>query len=223
MMSASTCADVREIAPEFALALLDGTDRAAVIAHLDGCDECRAIVLEYREMVDAVMAAVPAADPAPGFAQRVLDRIGPQVVTMRARPARRLRPALAWVGAAAAAAALVLALVFTNTGSSSTGVAMRSGSLVDAAGIARGEAYLAGGSHPWLFMQVQLPSGGYATTSSYSCQLVLDDGRTVALGTFIARGGVGEWGGSVDVVVGHVVAAELRSTGGELLAEARLH
>jgi anti-sigma factor RsiW len=216
-----TCDHVRELAPEFALSLLDGTERAEVIEHLDECDECRSLVSDFREAVDALADAVPEADPAPGFVHRALNRIDSKPVARTPHPPRRNRPVLAWLGAAAAAAAIVFGLVFTGGGHSA--VAMRTGSLVDASGTARGDAYLAGGSHPWMFMRVQLSAGAYAPTTSYSCELVLDDGHTVVLGTFTAQSGAGEWGHSVDVAVDHVVAARLRGSGGELLAEAKLH
>ena len=38
------CEDVRELAPELALGLLTGEERAEALAHLEGCDGCRAEV-----------------------------------------------------------------------------------------------------------------------------------------------------------------------------------
>lgn len=220
-MIGPTCTHVRELAPEFALSLLHGSERAAIIEHLDGCDECRSLVSDFREAVDALAEAVADADPAPGFVDRVLNRIEPKPMVRTPHPPRRPRPVWAWLGAAAAAAAIVFGLVFTTGGHSA--FAMRTGSLVDASGASRGSAYLAGGSHPWMFMRVQLSAGPYAPSTTYSCELVLDDGHTVVLGTFTAQSGAGEWGHSVDVAVDHVVAARLRGAGGELLAEAKLH
>jgi hypothetical protein len=69
------CEDVRELAPELALGLLTGEERAEALAHLEGCDGCRAEVASLAVAADEVLLAAPAVEPPPGFADRVLDRI----------------------------------------------------------------------------------------------------------------------------------------------------
>jgi anti-sigma-K factor RskA len=108
------CAQVREIAPDVALGLLTGEERAAALAHLEGCEACRAEVASLAVAADEVLLAAPEATPPAGFDARVLAALATQreaaeregTASMPARRHRRRRRA--WVGAAAAA---VLALV----------------------------------------------------------------------------------------------------------------
>ena len=43
-MSPLSCPDVEELAPELALGTLPGDQRSAVLAHLDGCTDCRRLL-----------------------------------------------------------------------------------------------------------------------------------------------------------------------------------
>jgi anti-sigma-K factor RskA len=108
------CAQVREIAPDVALGLLTGEERAEALAHLEGCEACRAEVASLAVAADEVLLAAPEATPPAGFDTRVLAALATQreaaeregTASVPARRHRRRRRA--WVGAAAAA---VLALV----------------------------------------------------------------------------------------------------------------
>jgi len=84
------CDEVKDLGAEFALGLLDGADRAAVVAHLEGCRACRSQVALLAEAGEQMLLVAPSAEPPPGFEQRVLDRLGPQGV--RPRPMSRLGP-----------------------------------------------------------------------------------------------------------------------------------
>jgi hypothetical protein len=83
------CDEVEDLGPEFALGLLDGAERAAVVAHLEGCRACRSQVALLAEAGEQMLLVAPSAEPPPGFEQRVLDRLGPHGV--RARPGSRFR------------------------------------------------------------------------------------------------------------------------------------
>jgi len=80
------CDDVHDQAEEFALGLLDGAERAAVVAHLEGCRACGARVAVLAEAGEQMLLVAPAVEPPAGFEQRVLDRLGPEHL----RPRRRL-------------------------------------------------------------------------------------------------------------------------------------
>ena len=124
MTERTSCEHVREVAPDVALGLLTGEERAEALDHLEGCEACRAEVASLAVTADEALLASPEADPPPGFADRVLARLAseraagdvlpdvsgvPQAagvgpVRRRAtRPRRTLRVALA-----AAAAVLVV-------------------------------------------------------------------------------------------------------------------
>jgi hypothetical protein len=93
--------------------LLAGTPPAATLAHLAGCRECRQVAARDRAVVVA-LARLPRLEPSPGFADRVMARIGERTATRRSIlrlhrtwPAPRL----------AAAAAALLAVAAGMTGS----------------------------------------------------------------------------------------------------------
>jgi hypothetical protein len=94
------CAEARELAPELALGILGGAERAEVILHVNGCARCQAAVAEFTEIADALPLLAPEAEPAAGFEDRVLAALDAPKRSRRRR----------WVGAiavAAAAAAIV--------------------------------------------------------------------------------------------------------------------
>lgn len=127
-MAVMRCEQLHEVAPDVALGLLTGEERAAALAHLDRCESCRADVAALAGVADEVLLAGPEATPPAGFAPGVLARlageragreaaaatapvVGPRAPTPPSAPARarrswRLRGAVAL----AAAAALVVAV-----------------------------------------------------------------------------------------------------------------
>src|SRR5690606_34746160 len=62
----TTCAEVRELAPDIALGLLTGEERAAALAHLERCGACRAEVVGLAGAADEVLLLAPGATPPPG-------------------------------------------------------------------------------------------------------------------------------------------------------------
>jgi hypothetical protein len=69
------CAELREVAPEVALGLLTGEERAAALAHLQRCEACRAEVASLAGTADEVLLAAPRVEPPPGFRDAVLARL----------------------------------------------------------------------------------------------------------------------------------------------------
>ena len=70
-----TCETVREIAPDVALGLLTGEERAEALAHLERCDRCRAEVASLAVVADEVLLAGPRVAPPAGFADRVVAAV----------------------------------------------------------------------------------------------------------------------------------------------------
>ena len=99
------CAQVRELAPELALGIAEGDERAAALRHLSGCAGCRRLVSELSSVGDELLLLAPAAEPAPGFESRVLGRLADA-----ARPRGIQRPRWRRWTAVAAAAVLAAAL-----------------------------------------------------------------------------------------------------------------
>jgi hypothetical protein len=115
-MTTMNCAELRDVAEELALDLLDGVERAAALTHLETCASCRHDVGTLTEVAEEVLLLAPAAEPSPSFAARVVTQIqrlrAPATVATATRHAGRRRPwGRRFAGLAAAAAIAVLVLV----------------------------------------------------------------------------------------------------------------
>ncbi|HKA84700.1 MAG TPA: hypothetical protein VKD21_12600 [Acidimicrobiales bacterium] len=86
-MRVMDCADVAEVAPELALEILGGAERAAAIAHLEGCVSCQQLVDTLAADADRLLMLAPSAEPPAGFQDRVLTSLT-QVAQPEAPPAR---------------------------------------------------------------------------------------------------------------------------------------
>jgi predicted anti-sigma-YlaC factor YlaD len=93
------CTAARELAPELALGLLDGAERARVLEHVHDCSSCQALVSELSGIADLLAGLAPQVEPPPGFGQRV-------VAATRWRERRLRRRWIASIAAVAAAAAI---------------------------------------------------------------------------------------------------------------------
>jgi Putative zinc-finger len=71
-----SCDEFANMAAELALGVLTGRERAAALAHLDGCESCRELVRELTMTGEELLALLPSREPPPGFETRVLERIG---------------------------------------------------------------------------------------------------------------------------------------------------
>ena len=75
-MNTLTCAEFAALAPELALDLLSGDERAAALAHLAGCRSCQTNLDELARTADALLLLAPSGEPPAGFESRVLARLG---------------------------------------------------------------------------------------------------------------------------------------------------
>jgi hypothetical protein len=108
------CAELAEVAPELALEILGGRERAAAIAHLAGCASCQQLVDTLATEADRLLLLAPTVEPPPGFQQRVLESL-----TQAARPpAPRSRPRPRVLTALALAACIAIAAVVLSIGGS---------------------------------------------------------------------------------------------------------
>jgi hypothetical protein len=99
------CDRAVELAPDLALGLLDGAERAAVLAHVESCAACRTEVAELTELGERLLELTPDAPPPPGFESRVLGQLAPVQRRRRRRRSRRV------LGAAAAVLLAVTGVV----------------------------------------------------------------------------------------------------------------
>lgn len=217
-MSTATCTSVRERAPDLALGALTGPERAEVIAHLDDCPACQALVGEYASVADALLDLAPEAEPATELAAPVLAAMQP------ARHRRRRHRVAALVAAAtlalSAGTGLTVALVARDrSGESSTATtsALRSAPMVGAGDVTVGRVVSTGERPPKLAVSVDywVPDGLY--------QLAALDGNgdSEPVGMLQVAGGRGAWTGRA-TAVGRPVAVELVDQSGNVVCRGQL-
>src|SRR5262245_17574946 len=130
-VSAYTCTQAREVAPELALGVLGGAERAEAVAHLTNCSRCQAYVAELTEAADVLPLMVAEREPPVGFEHRVLASLH----TERRRSRRRWFLSVAAVAAAAAIVSITLVRVIdarTDTGSAAPPPAASSAVMTEA-------------------------------------------------------------------------------------------
>jgi hypothetical protein len=72
---AMTCTQLHDVVAELALGALAGRERAAALAHLYQCRDCREEVHRLMVVGGLLLELIPPARPPAGFAVRVLDRL----------------------------------------------------------------------------------------------------------------------------------------------------
>jgi hypothetical protein len=212
-MSAVTCDRVRDRAPDFALGAVTGEDRATVLAHLDGCPSCRALVGEYAVVADALLDLVPEAEPAGDLAAPVLAALRPAP-----RRGRRRLATLAAAALVAISAATGVTWTLVSGGATSSGqhAALRSAPMVGANNLTVGRVVTTDDREPTLAVSVDywLPDGEYRLAARNRA------GEAAAIGTLVA-GGRGTWTGSASAVK-RPVAVTLADRSGAIVCEGRL-
>jgi predicted anti-sigma-YlaC factor YlaD len=216
-MSASTCAEVRELAPELALGTVGGPDRAEALEHTSECGPCRAFVGELAEAADALPLLAAEAEPPPGFEERVLAALK--------APRRRKRRLVAAAVAVAAAAATIVSIVGVRVVESiqdsdrvvSAASHVRSSQMMGANGLEVGNVFVSNGTPSAVTVNVNywVPSGDY--------RIEFRTGSTDKhLGDVSVRDGRGAWGGVASLPNGGTGSIVLVDAAGGVTCEARL-
>ncbi len=212
-MNELTCPQVRDLDAEIALGVLPGEQRAAALAHLERCPDCREHIEQLTMVGDTLLDLVPGSEPPLGFETRVMQRLNPT------RQPRRRRLALV---AAAAAIALVFGLGGWIAGTSTQPTQThRDYVLLEAAFTsgsgATGTIYAYDGRRDWVYMWVRVSPD----LDQVSCRLVRRGGGTVELGSFRLAEGRGYWAAPIPVEPLDVSRAEVVAEDGTVLATAR--
>jgi Putative zinc-finger len=222
------CERARELAPELALGIADGEERAEALEHLARCPECRRYLEELSISADELLLLAPAHEPPPGFEGRVLAQITP-------RRSRGWRRALVPVAAAAVAATVAAAGVWFATDSDrdiadryAETLAVANGeyfaaSPLEAAGGRRiGTVFGYEGDPSWCMVVVNPEDGGAIASGRYAIELVTEDGRRVPWGPLDVEAGVGSAGRTMDLDFHQLDQVRLLEAGGGEVAEAEL-
>lgn len=246
----TTCAEVRELAPDIALGLLTGEERAAALAHLERCGACRAEVVGLAGAADEVLLLAPGATPPPGFADRVVARIAELADARAAEPAdaepadgapgsgvghrlsfpalrRRAQPLLA-AAAVLVVVAGVLGLLLARSGDDDpAGTApVAVAEMQTGRGRTVGEVAVSGDGPATV--QVEVPEWaalverwGSGPSASYQVAIELRDG-TRLLRPVPGAGEAGGWTFSVDAPAEDVAAVSVVDTAGRVWCSGRL-
>ena len=211
---------MHELAPELALDVLTGYERATAQAHLHECASCRAYVSGLTQVSDTLLSLVPGVEPPVGFEDRVLSRMG-----MATRP--QIRPQQRrWfpIAVAAAVAALVFGVggwviggvAMSHTAVESAGAEFRFAALHTADNHQIGQVFTYEGAPPWMYMSVMAEPN----VTSVACQLIRKDGSAIAVGSFALSAGRGNWGAELKLDPSMIVGARLVDAHGTVLATA---
>jgi hypothetical protein len=198
----AACDRFRELAPEIALGLLTGHERAAALAHLQDCPACSQHTAALGAVHDRLRALIPPAEPPVGFEQRVLDRIG----VTRPRPVGTSR----WVRAAAAAAVVLAAFGGGWVAGSASRPAAVASPLVDGARHV-GDIIVSRERPNFLSVYLDVARPGRLT-----CELLRTDGSVAATETYDATVGTGWWG--ISRPAGDVSTIRVSDAGGAVVA-----
>jgi len=216
-MSPSMCPEVRELAPELALGIVGGPERAEALQHASECGPCRALVGELAEAADALPLLAAEAEPPPGFEERVLAALK--------APRRRNRLRIAAAVAVAAAAATIVSIVGVRVVESvqetnrivTAASDVRSAQMNGADDVEVGNVYVSNGLPSSVVVNVNywVPSGNYG--------IEFRNGATAKhLGDVSIRDGRGSWGGVAALPGGAVGSIVLVGADGAVVCEARL-
>ncbi len=221
-----SCEYTRALAPELALGIADGADRAQALRHLAECAECRRAVEELTAVADELLMLAPEREPAAGFESRVLAQLHEEAPPAPApappRRAPRLRRALAPVAAAAAAAVAATGVVLATTNddrrladqyratlSVGHGSSFEAARLLAPGRVRAGIVYGYRGTPSWIFVGVYVPF----RSANYTVELVTKDGRRTALPFLRLDPRTGSAGQSIPVDLQDV--ASVRLVGGQ--------
>ena len=193
-MAELSCDTCRELAPELALGLLGGDERAAALAHLQGCERCRDDVAALTGLHERMRLLVPPVEPPAGFETRVLARLAQAGQPRAHRPwTRRL------VSIAAAVVAVCLAFVggwVAGEASPGTAVAPQVRPAVLAVALTAGDhpvgqLFVEPAEPSWIYLYVDAPSGA----AHLKCEFLRRDGSSAATAMLTVRSGDAHWGG----------------------------
>jgi hypothetical protein len=225
MSETRRCAEVRGLIPELAMGVAPGDERAAALAHIATCADCRQLLEETAEAVDELLLLAPEREPPTGFDAKVMEAIGLERRDRSRRwNASKLVLAAAVVLLAAASAAGLtrwagaddreLAQQYRETLSVAKGSYFDAAPLVGNQQSPAGHVFAYQGNPSWVFVTVEdAPSGVHRV------RYVTDDGRTHWLGVCKVRDGRGSWGTAIDVPAYAVDRVELVRNGSTLSAD----
>ena len=229
-MTSERCAECRDLAPELALGIADGEDRARALGHLNTCAECRRYLDELSATADELLALAPEREPPLGFEDRVLAAVTPAPRPKRRRWWRPV-PMAATATVAAGLAALAMVFVYRNdhrlagqyrsTLSEAHGSYFTASALRAPSGDTVGQLFAYQGKPSWVMVTVRGAQGA-TPSGNYVCQVVTADGQRHTVGWVRIHKGSGSYGSAIRVPLEHISEVRLLGPGKGSVLEAQL-
>lgn len=237
--------------PELALGLLDGRERAVVLAHVERCPACQHELLLMGDVADRLVELTPRAEPPAGFETAVMValRAARPQPSSPARPTDRRRPGPEQPGPALGAgsgharagrrwrpvaAGLVAAAVTASVGAGGWALGHHGARTTPStAASAGGKAVVAQLLHDRRPVgQVVVTAGPYpwmwmAVSSSLgnirvTCEVDEKDGKWVRFGSFELRQGFGYWAAPLPRGASPITGARVLDATGHTVATASI-
>jgi anti-sigma factor RsiW len=184
------CTATRETAPDLALGLLDGEERAAALEHVHRCPSCQAVVAELAGVADVLAQLAPEAEPPPGFGDRVVA-----VMRHDRRVRRRWFATIAAVAAAAVIGAVAVVRIVDagRPAQQAAAPVLHSTSMRGADGLRVGRVVTTAGSPASAAVTVDyaIADGEYRLVVRWGNNI------TTPIGNMIVHDGRGSWTGPV--------------------------
>lgn len=220
----SDCRSVRALAPELALGIASGEDRASALRHLAGCAECRRDVESLALVADELLLLAPEVDPPVGFESRMAERLSGAATPARGRRWAVLAGAAALIAVIAGAGVYLvtapdrhLADYYRRQLASAHGRYFVTSALYGPGARVQGEAFGYEGDPSWLLLTADR---GLAR-GTYRVHLVTVTGGKVAVGRMRVDSG-GSWGRAIPFDLSNVRSVTLTSPNGDVALEADL-
>lgn len=211
MTRPSSCEEARGLAPEVALGIASGEERAGVLAHVRDCGECRRLLEGLAETADALLLLAPQEEPSGGFETATLARTAGRRRSSRRRLAQRV--AAAALAAALGGGAVLLATAEDRRLGSRYRAALAEANgeyfgvvpLVDAGGAEAGHLFVYEGSPSWVFIVLdeQLGAGEHAV------RIRPRDGDSIVKDARELREGGLTWGSAIPFSLRQVHAVQV--------------
>lgn len=212
MTDRTGCEAVRAAAPELALGVVSGDERARMLDHVARCSECRETVIALANIGDELLTLAPDREPPIGFESRAISRL-----KLRRRSRR-------WIGAVAAAAIVAGALsagtVLWSTSeerdlgahykqalSQADGRYFGARELRTGADEKAGSVFVYAGRQSWVFVSFEDEREG-----TFGAELETNDGETLRLGEVELSEEKRTWGTALPIELKD--ASELRIVSG---------
>jgi hypothetical protein len=220
---AAHCPRTAELAPDLALGLLTGEERAEALAHVDRCDDCRAAMNDLADVADELLVLAPSTPPPPGFESAVLATVTAGRPEAHRPRTRRRRMAL--VGGLAAAVVVVVAVVVGVVAGSDPG-RPREAVMIAAEGDGHRVGTVSIDDRRPAWVLVSMPGwtdwlSEQAGPVAYRLRLDLEGGGHVELSD-LRLAADGTWGGTTDVDADDVEAVAILDDSGRVMCQGRL-